>query len=58
MPLEHGEKVLNAMEDIKIAMLQRTFSAEQRESTLASPWSARGYTVQNGGLSMKRTIRS
>ena len=33
MSLEHGEKVLNTMEDIKIAMLQR--SAEQRESTLA-----------------------
>ena len=37
-------------------MLQKTFSAEQREPTLASLWSARGYTVQNGGLSMKRTI--
>ena len=40
----------------KIAMVQRTFSVEQHESTLALLWSARCYTVQNGGFSMKRTI--
>ena len=59
MLLEHGEKALNTGGQTKITMFQKTFSAEQRESTLAgSLWSARGYTVQNGGLSIKKDYSS